>query len=71
MGKAWPLSLSTIQNIMKIAIFKMMALHDTLVCDSENWSTDQPFPVVSLFLCLGAKLYTCYIGALVSVIKFY
>ena len=31
--------------------FKMMVLRDTLVHDSENWFTYQPFPVVSLFLC--------------------
>ena len=31
----------------------MMVLRDTLVYDFENWSTYQPFPVVSLFLCLG------------------
>ena len=39
----------------------MMALRDTLVYDSENWSTYQPFPVVSLFL-FGVKLYrSCHI----------
>ena len=45
----------------------MMVLHDTLMYDSENWSTYQPFPVVSLFLCLGAS----FIGAVISVIKVY
>ena len=31
--------LFTIQNQIKITIFKLMALRDTLVCDSENWCT--------------------------------
>ena len=29
----------TIQNLIKITIFKMMALHGTLVCDSKDWCT--------------------------------
>ena len=32
-GKLCPF---TIQNLIKITILKMMALHGTLVCDSEN-----------------------------------
>ena len=35
-GKLCPF---TIQILIKSTIFKMMALHDTLVCDSENWCT--------------------------------
>ena len=42
-----------------------MVLRDTLVSDSENWFPYQPFPVVSLFLCLGPS----FIGAVISVIK--
>ena len=45
----------------------MMALRDTLVYDSENWSTYQPFPVVSLFLCLGPN----FIEAVISLLKVY
>ena len=41
----------------------MMLLRDTLVYDSENWSADQPFPVVSLLLCLGPS----FIGAVIKV----
>ena len=52
---------------MKIVIFKMMVLRDTLVYDSENWSGDQPFPLLSLFLCLGPS----FIGAVKSEIKVY
>ena len=48
----------------KPTIFKMMVVRDTLVYDSENWSADQPFPVVSLFLCLESS----FIGAVISVI---
>ena len=40
----------------------MMVLRVTLAYDSENWSADQPFPVVSLFLCLGPS----FIGAVIS-----
>ena len=36
MGKA---CLFASQILIKITIFKMMALHGTLVCDSENWCT--------------------------------
>ena len=54
MGKASLFSSSAAQNLIKIAIFKMMVLRDTLV-DSENWSADQPFPVVFIFV-FGAKL---------------
>ena len=36
MGKA---SLFAIQNLIKTEISKMTALRDTLVDDSDNWST--------------------------------
>ena len=36
MGKACPLA---IQNLINIEISKMTGLRDTLVDDSENWST--------------------------------
>ena len=42
-------------------------LRDTLVYDSENWSSYQWFPVVSLFLYLGPS----FIGAVISAIKVY
>ena len=46
----------------------MMVLRDTLAYDSENWSAFQPFPMVSLFLCLGPS----FIGAVISgVIQMY
>ena len=60
-GKAYPFSSSAIQNLIKIDIFKMMVLRDTLTYSSENSSADQPFPVVSLFLCLGPS----FIGAVI------
>ena len=63
MGMACPFSSSAIQYLIQIAIL----LRDTLVYDSENWWADQPFPVVSLFLCLGPN----FIGAVISVIKVY
>ena len=44
-----------------------VVLHDTLVYDSENWSTYQQFAVVSLFLFLGPSL----IGAVMLVINSY
>ena len=45
----------------------MTVLRDALVCDSENWSADQLFLVLSLFLYLGLS----FIGAVISVIKVY
>ena len=39
MGKAFPYSLSAIQNLIKTTAVKLMALRDTLVYDSDNWST--------------------------------
>ena len=41
----------------------MMVICDTLVYDSENWSIDQPFPVVSLVFSLGPSfiLRSCHI----------
>ena len=50
-------------TLIKIAIFTMMVLWDTLVYDSGNWSAYQPFPVVSLFLCFGSS----FIGAVISI----
>ena len=38
-GKTCPLSSSAIQNLIIIAIFKLMVLRDTLVYESGNWST--------------------------------
>ena len=46
-----------------MAIFKIMVLRDTMVYDSENWSADQLFSVVSL----GPS----FIGAVISVMKVY
>ena len=65
MGKAFPFSSSAIQNLIIIAIFKMMVLRDTLVSDSENWSAYQPFPVVTVFLCLEPS----FVRTVASVIK--
>ena len=53
------------KTLYKIVILKMILLRDTLVYDSENWSTYQPFPVVSIFLCLG----TSFVEAVIFVIK--
>ena len=39
----------------------MMVLLDTLIYNSENWSTNQPFLVVSLYLCLEPS----FIGAVI------
>ena len=61
--KTCPFSSSAIQNLIKITLFKMMALCKNLVYDSEKWSTYQPFPVVILFLCLGPS----FIGAVISI----
>ena len=46
-----------------MAIFKIMVLRDTMVYDSENWSADQLFSVVSL----GPS----FTGAVISVTKVY
>ena len=50
-GKPCPF---TIQILIQITIFKMMAIHDTLVSDSENWCTYCElglfFPVVLFML---------------------
>ena len=55
------------QNLTKLAILKMIVVRDTLVCDSgsESWFAYQPFPVLSLFLCLGPS----FIGAVIPVIS--
>ena len=46
----------TIQNFIKITIFpKMMALHDNLVCDSENWCAYKTWFVLSC----GVLFYSC------------
>ena len=34
-----PFNLSATQNLRKTTIFKLMVLYDTLVYDSDNWST--------------------------------
>ena len=64
LGKACPFSSSAIQNLIIIAIFKMV-LRDTLFYDSENWSAYQPFPVLSLFLCWEPS----FVRTVASVIK--
>ena len=50
-GQALPF---TIQNLIKITIFKTMAPHGALVCDSENWCTYSKrglfFPVLVCFI---------------------
>ena len=48
MDKAYPFA---IQNLIKIEISKMMALHDTLVDDSENWTTSTNFDLSFLLVC--------------------
>ena len=39
MGKPCLFSLSAKQNLIKTTIFKFMVLRNTLVYDSDNWST--------------------------------
>ena len=59
MGKACPFSSSAIQKLTIIAIFKLMALRDTLVYDSNNWSSynfDLLFPVVCFVFVSGQAL---------------
>ena len=61
MDKACPFSSSAIQNLVIIAMFKLIALRDTLVYDSDNWCTNlltlvRSFRWCVLFLRL-AKLY--------------
>ena len=57
MGKACPFSSSAIQNLIIIAIFKLMALRDTLVYESVHLLILVcSFQWCVLFLCL-AKLY--------------
>ena len=48
MDKAYPFA---IQNLMRIEISKMMALHDTLVDDSENWTTSTNLVLFFLLVC--------------------
>ena len=38
-GQACQFSSSAIQNLIITAIFKLMALRDTLVYESDNWPT--------------------------------
>ena len=69
-GKAAHSAHLPLKNLIKITIFKMMVLHDSLVCDPENWSAYQPFPVVSL-LCVWARLYrSCDEGLLLLYIYY-
>ena len=56
-GKPCPF---TIQILIKITIFKRMALHGTLVCDSENWCTYQTWFVLS-----SGVFYSCVCWAAV------
>ena len=63
MGKACPFSSFAIQNLIKIAIFKIMVLHDTLVYDSEKWSALPALSSGIFSFVFGAKLSSsCYIG---------
>ena len=45
----------------------MTVLRDSLVYDSENWSADQPLPVVFSFVCLRPS----FLGAVLSMMKVY
>ena len=49
---------------LKITILETMVLRDVLVYDSENWSADQPFPVVFIF-----SLEPSFIEAVMTLIK--
>ena len=53
-GKAFPLA---IQNLIKIEISKIIALRDTLVDDSGNWSTHQ-----FCFVLFIGVFYVCIIS---------
>ena len=67
MGKACPFAM---QNLIKIEIFKFMALCDTLVYDSDNWSTYYVwFALSSGVFCFC--VWPSFIGDVLSVIKVY
>ena len=59
-----------LQNLIIIAIFKVMALRDTLVYDSDNWSTYYFwFALSSGVFCFC--VCPSFIGAVLSVIRIY